>query len=210
MDNMQPDEILDELFTRIKDRYVLENENEKSNSLKKLYPVTSGGIRVLRIRRTSFEKSCWKTLLFAFEIGQESIANCFTWAAAVQEELLNNESSDLYLFLIPKISEKMPKENCIYIESNDQFCRKYVMRPEESFLELMNRTFLNSHQTDAQINEMSDPLLAALNKTGQSIDFFSQEDQNTWKNILLSGMQGMEIAEELIKASTEKPQDDKA
>lgn len=210
MDHVIPDDILQELLTMVNDRYMVQSDNSQNSYLKSLFPGTGDNVRFLRLKRKNSETACWKTLLFVFDVDQRIVPQCFSWAASVQEELLNNESSDLYLFLIPKNSDKMPIENCIYIESNDQFCRKYVMRPDETFLDLINRTFLYQSLLNSQIAEISDPLITALEKTGNNLASFTPEEQNIWKNILLSGTQGIDTAEALIQASIENSNNDKA
>ena len=96
MDYITPDEILQELLITVADRYLLQDDNSQSNELKTLFPGTTDNVRLLRIKRNGSDTACWKTLLFAFDVDQRIISKCFSWAASVQEELLNNESSDLY------------------------------------------------------------------------------------------------------------------
>jgi len=210
MDKTNPTDILHQLLLTVKERYVLQEDTGQSNGFKALFPGEGQGVHVLRIKRKGTHLASWKTLLFIFEADQSVIPKCLTWAASVREELLNNESSDLYLFIIPKSSDKIPIENCIYIESSDQFCRKYVMRPDETFLDLVDRTFLYQDQYNAEITEISDPLIAALDKTGNSLTSFSSVEQNIWKNILLSEKSGIETLEALMKASLENNQNDQA
>jgi|GEM_PF-1672818 len=210
MDKVNPTEILKQLLVTVQERYSLQEDLGQSDGFKTLFPGEKENVHVLRLKRKDAPLASWKTLLFVFEADQRIMPQCFTWAASVQEELLNNESSDLYLFIIPKASDRIPIENCIYIESSDQFCRKYVMRPEETFLDLINRTFLYQTQHNTQINEISDPLIAALDKTGNSLMTFTPEEQNVWKNILLSEKPGIETLEALMNASLENKQNDQA
>lgn len=210
MDKINPTDILQQLLNIVEERYVLQGDTEQSDVFKALFPGEKQSAYVLRIKRKGAHLASWKTLLFIFEADPTIIPQCFTWAASVQEELLNNESSDLYLFIIPKASDKIAIENCIHIESNDQFCRKYVMRPEETFIDLINRTFLYETQNNTQISEILDPLIAALNKTGNSLTSFTPEEQNIWKDILLSEKPGIETLEALMNASLENNQNDEA
>lgn len=210
MEYIAPDEIIQNLLTSVSNRYLVQSDNSEDIYWKSLFPGEKGNVSFLRLKRKSSDAASWKTLLFVFEVDQQIVPQSFSWAASVKEELLNNESSDLYLFLIPKLSDKMLIENCIYIESNDQFCRKYVMRPDETFIDLINRTFLYQSEMNNQINEISDPLIAALEKTGNNLTTFTLERQITWKNILLSGKQGVDTAEALINATLENSNNDKA
>jgi hypothetical protein len=209
MNAIIPDEVLSKMLESIANRYTASNDLSYYELLKGFYKDPNENIRVLRIRRSSSDKASWKTILFAFNINEHSIPLSFTWAAAVQQELLNNESSDLYLFIIPNADQPLPKENCIYIESNDQYCRKYVMRPGETFEELLNRTFLYNFETSSVVNEISDPLVTALQKTGEAISSFSEDEQTLWKSILLSGQQGFDMALKLINPPSQNSQNDK-
>jgi hypothetical protein len=108
-------------------------------------------VKIIRLQRQHREDAGRKTMIIAIvdriesrERGDnEQLERVLTLAANIRAELLGAEPYDLYLFL----GVKNPPANndpCLRLEATEQFCRKYVLRPDESVHDLLERTFLST------------------------------------------------------------------
>lgn len=152
----------------------------------------------LRIRRSSNSLGGWRTLLLSSISDKEEILNVIKWAAACRDLLTEPEASDLYLF-IDASRCNLSIEEATKIESSEQFCRKYVTRPDESFPEFLKRTFLQPVIGDDSHTNISDPLLDALKKTGEEYSWFTEENQMLWRKAFLSGASGNDLVDMLFE-----------
>lgn len=71
------------------------------------------------------------------------------------------------------------------IESTEQFCRKYVLRPTETLENFLERTFLA--KPNAVIKELlsTDPLIKSFLAVQSENNWFNSEEQKKWKEALL-------------------------
>ncbi|WP_312107604.1 hypothetical protein, partial [Lachnoclostridium sp.] len=86
---------------------------------------------------------------------------------------------------------------CLRIEATEQFCRKYVILPDEDIAEFVNRTFLQKY-VDSTKQNGSDPVERAFAKTVESHSWLTPEMQKKWKKALLS-LNGSELIDELLE-----------
>ena len=152
----------------------------------------------LRLRRSSNSSGGWRTILLASISDKEELLNVIKWAAACRDLLTEPEASDLYLF-IDASRCNFSIEEATKIESSEQFCRKYVTRPDESLSEFFKRTFLQPLIGTDSHTHISDPLLDALKKTGKEHSWFTEEDQIFWREAFLSGTSGSDLVEMLFE-----------
>lgn len=152
----------------------------------------------LRLRRSSNSSGGWRTILLASISDKEEILNVIKWAAACRDLLTEPEASDLYLF-VEGSRCNLSIEEATKIESSEQFCRKYVTRPDELLPEFLKRTFLQPLIGDDSDTRISDPLLDALKKTGEEHSWFTEEDQMFWRKAFLSGASGSDLVEMLFE-----------
>lgn len=140
-------------------------------------------------------------LLVAIEDDSQTI-HAFRWAAIAKEILTDPESSDLYAFICFK--QNVPIDVCLRIESTEEFCRKYVLHPDESIELFLERTFLAKTTTSSQDSLSADPLIKSFDSVGLKHSWFNSEEQNHWKRILLSGTTGSDLIEELFNLNKGK------
>lgn len=157
---------------------------------------------ILRIKRCGIPVDKWKTLvLIEIEASEESaikveFKKAITWISLVKESLLGTENSDLYLFLT--FSNEVSEEECLRIESTEQFCRKYVLLPEEDVTEFVNRTFLQKHVVSSDTIDGKDPLERAFSATVTKHSWLTPDMQKRWKKSF-SNLSGSDLAEVLLK-----------
>jgi len=157
--------------------------------------------KILRIRRLGIHVDCWKTVVL-IEIDTDDdnylkieLKEAINWIASIKESLIGSENSDLYLFLA--LNYQISKEECLRIEATEQFCRKYVILPDEDIAEFVNRTFLQKY-VDSTKQNGSDPVERAFAKTVESHSWLTPEMQKKWKKALLS-LNGSELIDELLE-----------
>ena len=136
-------DIESEIF-RVLDSFYEIQQNEFSEELLSYAPDELIHKNVIRIQRnnknTEFKTDNWKTLLIVELEEQSKLKMALDWVVSVKDSLLDPQTSDIYLFLT--FSSEVNVEECLRIESTEQFCRKYVQLPEEDVAEFVNRTFL--------------------------------------------------------------------
>ncbi|MDB5284866.1 MAG: hypothetical protein JWO06_3941 [Bacteroidota bacterium] len=182
------------IVNSLADRFILEQGKPLPD---KLYSKI-GSSRILRVKRAQNLGSSFRTILLCEIDNASHYDTVLNWAYDVRDVLVNDESSDLYLFFI--ISEdQLNIEVCVNIEANEDCCRKYVFHPDESVEDFLNRTFLHQHTNDNKLESISDPLLTALTKTGESFSFLDSTLQNKWREALLSVWGGADIADILLE-----------
>ncbi len=203
--------------TAASDRYLVEESKwNKDELLDEPYPADIM-VKILRLKRLNNKLAGWKTIIIGIigKIDAESLEfkgelrQILKISAHTREKLTEAEPYDLYLFL----GVLNPPENdgpCMRLEATEQFCRKYVLRPNETIEDLIERTFLSRFENQKEkIEPLQDPLILALRETqSSSPEHFWLESryQNMWKNALISG----ETADTLIEMLFEEiPQDSK-
>ncbi len=152
--------------------------------------------RVLMVRRASGEHGGFRTILVAYADTLHASGAALHWAADVRDALPEPATADIYLFL--EIASAS-LEDCLRLEADDQYCRKYVRRPEESGEEFLKRTFLAAPVASRRMGEMADPLSASLLETAKVHTWFSPEQQTHWRQALMSGVTGPELAARILR-----------
>lgn len=164
---------------------------------------------MLRLERIADHKiATRKTILVVGLENDSQTYHAFRWAAIAKEILIDPESSDLYLFIC--FHQTVPLEICLRIESTEQFCRKYVLHPNETIEHFIERTFLAKPISASQGILSADPLIKSFVSVKNEHEWFDADEQNKWKRILLSGLTGSELIEELFnlnKAENETPEE---
>jgi hypothetical protein len=115
-----------------------------------------------------------------------------------KEELLDPESADLYLIVMLENMD-LTLEECVSMEASEKFCRKFILRPDETIEDLMKRTFLPVIIEDKTTDAVFDPLTVALNDTGKDAEWFSANERDRWRALLLSSKSGHDLVEKLFK-----------
>ncbi len=199
---MKLDNIKSSICEVIEDRFELKKNGEFENELLSLADEDVKHKQILRIKRIGVEIDKWKTLiLIEIEAIEEEdikieLRKAISWLATVKESLLGPENTDLYLFLA--FSGEVNIEECLRIESTEQFCRKYVLLPGEDVSEFVNRTFLQKLVDDSDTIDCEDPLEKAFSKTVVKHRWLTPEMQKTWKKAF-SNLSGSELVDALLE-----------
>lgn len=152
---------------------------------------------VFRLERIAEPKiKTRKTILVVGIEDDKQTIDVLRWAAITKEILVDPESSDLYLFIC--FNQPVPLEVCMRIESTEQFCRKYVIHPNETIEHFLERTFLAKPNSASGGSLSPDPLIKSFIAVQAEHDWFKTDEQTKWKEILLGGWTGSELIEELF------------
>ncbi|MRT24898.1 hypothetical protein GJV14_13200 [Enterobacteriaceae bacterium RIT697] len=147
--------------------------------------------RVLFVRRAISAHPGYRTILAVYADSIQASGAALHWAADVRDALPEPATADIYLFM--EIASAS-LDDCLRLEADDQYCRKYVRRPSESGEEFLKRTFLATPVAHRRMGDMADPLSASLMQTAIVHEWFSPEIQKRWRKALLSGSSGQELA----------------
>lgn len=196
---MKIEELTIEIYRSLNDRFFIEDDYTTLKRFLELAENFKFQNEVMRIHRIPKENKLvrCKTILIAELKEISELKDVLHWTASVKDILLDPESSDLYLFVIFE-TDDITLEESLRIESTEQFCRKYVQRPNKTVNEFIERTFLSRINSTKQDAEHIDPLNNALLLTGKNNKWFTKEEQLKWKNLLLSNKTGYDLVELLI------------
>ncbi|PCK05153.1 MAG: hypothetical protein COA42_18630 [Alteromonadaceae bacterium] len=194
--------ILDDVWAAIADaagsRFELSVNDESVDDLMSLAGEEAGLGKIMRIKRRERSNASWKTLVFAEAeadneiILKENIRKVIRWVATIKEFLLRSENTDLYLFLM--FRGEVSTEECLRIESTEQFCRKYVLLPGEDVSEFVSRTFIKEIVSAGGVIDANDPLEEALTKTADKYDWLTEDVKSQWKKAFLE-LSGSDLAD---------------
>ena len=203
---MKIEEFYRAIIESIKDQFHIENSNDYSKELLDLVGDELPQKKLIRIQRvTDVSKkliSTWKTILIVELESKEKLKCALQWVALVKESLLDPETADLYLFIFFE-KDEISLEHSLWIELTEQFCRKYVQRPDETAEQLIDRSFLRKIEGSSKKTIDIDPLYNALSLTSSSFEWFTKEEQKKWKNVFLSAYIGSDLVEKLITENEE-------
>ena len=192
---MSYEKLIEGFNLKIKDRFNIDSGS--TESILSLCPQELVVRNVFRLERIAEPKiKTRKTILVVGIEDDKQTVDALRWAAITKEILVDPESSDLYLFIC--FNQTVLLEVCMKIESTEQFCRKYVMHPDETVEHFLERTFLAKPTSSAQGSLSADPLIKSFVSVELENNWFNSEEQNRWKRILLSGSTGSDLIEELF------------
>jgi hypothetical protein len=138
-----------------------------------------------------------KTLLIV-GITLDDLKDVLQWAALCKEILLDPETSDIYLFIFWLDDNKMSVEECLRIEANEDFCRKFVLRPQETIQSFTERTFLKQVKAPQALDLGQDPLISAFSGLVDQFGWFGEAEKARWKEAFGSGASGSDLFDALI------------
>lgn len=183
------------------DKFEFENNPAYEEQLLSLAGKNLKHKEIIRIRRRNRNISNWKTIVL-IEIVDEcnngikvELKKAISWLASVKQSLLGVEGADLYLFLAFNVDIDI--EECLRIESTEQFCKKYVLLPNEEIMQFINRTFLQSLEEKDKTIQAGDPIERAFSETANKFDWLTTENQKVWKRVFLDSS-GSELADILL------------
>lgn len=182
------------ILKRAEGRY----EVSLSDTFELASPSTEIASTVVQLKRVDQEGAgCRTVLITAFPFDSAKIQGAFRWAADVRDVLAEPQTADLYMFML---IEGIASEDAARLETDDRFCRKVVVREQENVYSFLDRSFLATLSPAGSTDNISDPLLASLNSLGQ-VHSWVVPHLETWRELLLSGKSGVDIAEALKVAA---------
>jgi hypothetical protein len=200
---MKFDEIQLIISDMVSERYEISDNTSFENELISIADEDLKHRNILRLKRLGRKIDSWKTIVVVeIEANDETsikveLKKAINWLASVKESLLGTESADLYMFLA--FYGDVSKEECLRIESTEQFCRKYVLLPDEEITEFLNRTFIQKLVSHENITHSEDPIEKAFSITSAQHSWLTPEIQKRWKKAF-SDLSGNELSDALLKA----------
>lgn len=189
----------------IENRFSIDNQNDIKAEMLALLPENIGGKHVLRFCRQDSSNTLsryMKTLLIV-SITSDNLRAALQWAALCKEMLLDPETSDVYLFIM-WLSDNNPSiEECLRIEANEDFCRKFVLRPSEPVESFIERTFLKKNDIPQPLDLGQDPLMSAFSGLEEQFDWFDEAEKARWREAFNSGASSFDLFNLIINHKSE-------
>jgi hypothetical protein len=192
---MSIEQFLAAVQSRAEGRFELQTAGAEIDALQALAPEQLTNRQVIRLCRIGNERAGWRTLLIATLASTSDLTTANRWAAEARDSLPEPGTADLYLFLL---TDAIVDNVGADIEASELFCRKFVLRQNESAEELLDRTFLTRLFSQTAGVSFTDPLQAALSQTAEHHLWFSVRQQEAWRGALLSGKPGSDIVDDLL------------
>jgi hypothetical protein len=142
-----------------------------------------------------------KTVLVAGITQSDSIELAVDWAALAKDTLSNPETSDIYLFLVNTAALPISTEECLTIESSELLCRRFVLRPNETIADFVQRTFIEKTKVADPVDLAADPLLKAFREVSKQYPWFDQHEQLRWRQAFNSGLSGYDFFQTILDNS---------
>lgn len=158
-------------------------------------------IRFSRLLETS--EPCLKTLLVVGLNSENNLKDVFQWVALCKELLLDPETADIYLAIMWTKETQPSIEECLRIEASEDFCRKFVLRPDETKESFVERTFITKVDAPIPLDLGQDPLISAFSVLEQEFSWFNDEEKVKWREAFSSGMSSFDLFNTLINNQSE-------
>jgi len=194
---MDIETITRDITQKVRGKYTVSRQ-EGGNGFRWLNQKGDWNKTVLFFTRNLIPASTTKTLLVARLTALQEADEVQQWCAHVKSKLVDPLNADLYLLIVYE-GEDVGLEQCLQIEANDLYCRKYMLRPGESLDQLMERSFLGTTTEITSSVQITDPLQAALLSTTVRHDWLTAGEVERWKHVLLSSCTGAELAQLLFR-----------
>lgn len=187
-------EVIEAITERAEGRYIV----SLPDTFELVSPSNEIESSTVQLKRVNQKGAGWRTVLIAaFSFDSEKIQGAFRWAADVRDMLAEPQTADLYMFML---IEGIASEDAARLEADDRFCRKIVVREQEDVDSFLDRSFLATLVPAGSSDNISDPLLASLDSLSIAHSWVVPHLE-IWREVLLSGKSGGDIAEELKLAT---------
>lgn len=189
------------IIDNIESRFSLEGQNDIKTEMKSLISEDIRDKQVVRFcRQSTFDNlnTHWKTLLMVGITSDNNLRDALQWTAICKELLLDPETSDVYLFIIWSGERKTSMEECLRIEASEDFCRKFVLRPNETKESFIERTFITKIDVPDPVDLGQDPLIAAFSGLEEQFLWFDEIEKAKWRVAFNSGTSSFELFNILI------------
>jgi len=158
-------------------------------------------IRFFRTLETS--EISLKTLLVVGTSSDKYLKDVLQWAALCKELLLDPETADIYLAIMWTEETQPSIEECLRIEASEDFCRKFVLRPDETKESFVERTFIKKVDAPTPLDLGQDPLISAFSVLEQEFSWFNEEEKVKWREAFSSGLSSFDLFNTLINNQSE-------
>lgn len=139
-----------------------------------------------------------KTLLVVGIISDDDLKDTLQWVALCKELLLDPETADIYLAIMYSNENQPSIEECLRIEASEDFCRKFVLRPNETSESFIERTFITKVDAPSPMDLGQDPLIAAFSILEQEFTWFNDAEKIKWREAFSSGASSFDLFNTLI------------
>lgn len=187
-------ELTGAIIQRVEDRYDVCTRDVTELML----PEVACDSHVVRLKRSHMKRAGWRTVLL-IELPLTALQAANHWAADVRDVLPEPETADLYMFLM---ISGIGKDDAGRIETDDRFCRKFVVRESETAGDFLNRTFLAALDPAGDVETLSDPLVSALNTLSNAYPW-SAPHIAAWRAQLLTNKNGADVVRFLTDSLSE-------
>lgn len=184
---------------QIENRFSIKNQGPVETEMIDLASENIANKQLLRFSRTqeSLELHL-KTLLLADIRSNDDLKNAIQWAALCKELLLDPETADIYLAIMWSNENQPSVEECLRIEASEDFCRKFVLRPNETSESFVERTFITKVDAPSPMDLGQDPLIAAFSVLEEQFPWFDEAEKIKWREAFNSGASSFELFNTLI------------
>lgn len=184
----------------IENRFSIESKSDIKSDMLALFPDNISNKQVLRFYRQhipDIEGPHMKTVLM---VGTtlSKVKDVLQWAALCKEILLDPETSDVYLFIMWLDGNIPSVEECLKIEANEDFCRRFVLRSNENIESFIERTFLKKIDTTVPLDLGQDPLISAFSGLEQEFSWLDDAEKARWRAAFNSGESSFELFNTLL------------
>lgn len=190
----------------IENRFSIENQSDIKTEMISLASENIRDKQVLRFCRQyplDAVSQYWKTLLIVGINSEDNLREVLQWTALCKELLLDPETADIYLFVMWVDENKPSIEECLRIEANEDFCRKFVLRPNETEELFIERTFITKVDAPTPVDLGQDPLIAAFSGLEEQFIWFDDAEKTKWREAFNSGTSSFELFNILINDKSE-------
>ncbi|MEO6734607.1 MAG: ABC-three component system middle component 1 [Ferruginibacter sp.] len=190
----------------IESRFSNENQNDIKSEMMSLASEKIADRQVLRFCRLSTLEALdthWKTLLIVGITSDSNLREALQWVALCKELLLDPGTADLYLFIIWTGENKPSIEECLRIEASEDFCRKFVLRPNETNESFIERTFITKVDIPTPVDLGQDPLISAFSGLEEQFAWFDDDEKAKWREAFNSGNSSFDLFNALINYKSE-------
>jgi hypothetical protein len=189
---------------KIKNRFVIIGQDSLYDEMMDLSSENLTNKKVIRFARQQI--SSFKTLLIV-GISHAKLLDALEWAAISKDLLLDPETADIYLFILWTDEAKPSLDECLRIEASEDFCRKFVLRPDENAQSFIERTFISGLDPPNPVDLGQDPLIAAFAGLEEQFPWFDDAEKAKWRDAFNSGISSYDLFYKLID---HKPENDEA
>lgn len=193
------------LNNQIEARFSLKSQGTIEDEMIELASENLKNKKLLRFFRTKeTPQQHLKTLLAVCIDSQIHLKEALQWAALCKELLLDPETADIYLVIMWSEEIQPSIEDCLRIEASEDFCRKYVLRPNETKESFIERTFITKIDAPTPLDLGQDPLLSTFSTLEQEFTWFNDEEKVKWRNAFSSGTSSFDLFNTLINNQSER------